>query len=117
MLIEHLIDFARIDVFTGANDHVALAIDDEEVTVLVSIPNIASVKPTVTKRTLSRFGIFEIALENIVATQDDFTQFVFGDLLVIIIDNFHFIADWQAARSWPPIFIRRIESRSASRLG
>ena len=104
---------AWINVFTGANDHVLLAIDDEEVAILVSISNVASVKPTVAKSAISRFGVFEIALENVVAAQDDLTEFTLGDLLVIIIDYFHFIADWQAARSWPPIFIRRIESRSA----
>src|SRR5205814_4059809 len=115
MLIEHFINLSRINVFTAADDHVALAIDDEEEAVFISIANVAGVKPTVAKRALSRFRILEIAFENVFAAQDDLTEFTIVNFVVIVIENSHLIPDWQAARSWPPTFIRRIESRSAGR--
>jgi hypothetical protein len=35
VLVEHLLDLARVDVVAAADDQVLLAVDDEEVAVLV----------------------------------------------------------------------------------
>src|SRR6185436_19942309 len=70
VLIENFINFARIDVLASANDHVGLAIDDVKEALLVTIANVAGVKPATPKRTFGRFGIFEIAFENVFASQD-----------------------------------------------
>src|SRR3954447_17209715 len=47
MLVEDLLDLARIDVVAAADDHVLLAIDDEEVAVLVDLGHVAGVEPAV----------------------------------------------------------------------
>ena len=38
VLVEHLLDLARVDVQPAADDQVLLAVDDEEVAVLVHVP-------------------------------------------------------------------------------
>src|SRR6185436_4169334 len=49
MLVEDFVYLARVDVLSSADDHVALAIDDIEKTVRVSIADVAGMKPTITK--------------------------------------------------------------------
>src|SRR5947209_7972196 len=45
MLVEHFLDLARVDVVAASDDHLLLAIDDEEVTVFIDLRHIARVKP------------------------------------------------------------------------
>ena len=72
-------------------------------------------KPAAAKGLLSRFRVLEIAFENVFATQDDLTKFTLSDFVVIVIDDFHFIPDWQATRAGATLIVRRIESRAAGR--
>src|SRR3954447_10046380 len=50
VLVEDLLDLARIDVVATADDHVLLAVDDEEVAVLVDLCHVAGVEPAVLDR-------------------------------------------------------------------
>ena len=47
VLVEHLLDLARVDVEAAADDHLLLAVDDEEIAVVVDPGQIAGVKPPV----------------------------------------------------------------------
>ena len=47
MLVEHLLDLARVDVVAAADDHVLLAVDDVEVAVLVLAADVAGGEPAV----------------------------------------------------------------------
>jgi hypothetical protein len=53
VLVEDLLDLARVDVVAAADDHVLLAVDDEEVAVLVDAGHVARVEPAV----LDRLGV------------------------------------------------------------
>src|ERR687895_511030 len=50
MLQEHILDLARIDVLSAADDHVLLAVDEEEEPVLVAVADVARVQPSVPER-------------------------------------------------------------------
>src|SRR5437588_795960 len=95
MLIEHFVDFAWINILAAANNHVALAIDDEEESILVPITNIAGMKPAVAKGLLSSFGILEITFQNVVAAQNDFSKFPVRNVIIVVVNNFHFISNRQ----------------------
>ncbi|CAB4921133.1 unannotated protein [freshwater metagenome] len=62
MRVDHIFDLAGVDVYAGANDHVVLAIDQEEVALFVQVANVAGVQPTVNDRLLGRFGTVPVAL-------------------------------------------------------
>ena len=47
VLVEHLLDLARVDVVAAADDQVLLAVDDEEVAVLVHLGHVAGAEPAV----------------------------------------------------------------------
>src|SRR5437588_3112413 len=95
MLIEHFVDFAWINIFAAANNHVALAVDDEKESILVAITNIAGMKPAVAKGLLSSFGTLEITFQNVLAAQHDFSEFPVANRIIIVVNNFHFISNWQ----------------------
>ena len=56
VLVEDLLDLARVDVVAAADDHVLLAVDDEEVAVLVDGRHVAGVQPAVADRLGGRVG-------------------------------------------------------------
>src|SRR5260370_1530643 len=97
MLIEYFVDLARIDVLAATNDHVALAIDDVEESILVAITDVAGVKPTIPECCLGRLRTLEVTFENVLATQNYFAQFAIGNIAVIVIHDFHLIPNRQAA--------------------
>src|SRR5438128_7380492 len=115
MLIKDFIDLARINIFAAANDHVSFAIDNVKEAVLIAIANIAGVKPAVAKSGRVRLAILEIAFEYVLAPQDDFAKLTIRNFIVLVVNNPHFISDWQAARAGATALVRGIESRAASR--
>ena len=74
MLIESLVYFARIDIFASTNDHVGFSIHDVIETVIVSVGDIAGMKPSVAKSLLVCLGILVIAFQNVLAAQYDLAQ-------------------------------------------
>src|ERR1043166_2771183 len=110
MLIKNFVDFARVNVFAAANDHVALAIDNKEEAIFVAIANVAGMKPAIAKRDGSCFGIAVIAFQNVFTAQDDLAEFSSLHLVVVIVHYPHFVSNRFAAGAGPASFIRRIES-------
>jgi hypothetical protein len=47
VLVEDLLDLARVDVVAAADDHLLLAVDDEEVAVVVDLAHVAGAEPAV----------------------------------------------------------------------
>src|SRR5216683_1037500 len=74
MLVQHLVDLARIDILAGADDHVALAIDYVVEAIFVFVAEIASVKPTGTKCFARRGVVVVVALHEIRAAHDNLTD-------------------------------------------
>src|ERR1700682_4206240 len=61
VLEQHVLDLARIDVLAAADDHVLLAVDEEEEAVLVAVPDVPRVEPTVEQRLRRGIGTVEVA--------------------------------------------------------
>src|SRR4051794_27425863 len=89
MLVEDLLDLARIDVVAGADDHVLLAVDDEEVPVLVDLRQVAAVEPAVADRLARGIGPVPIALHHVVPADDDLADLAAMHLVVLLVDDLH----------------------------
>src|SRR4030095_6919266 len=96
MLVKYFIDLARVDVFTAADDHVGLPVNDVEKSIAVAIADISRMKPAASQGAIGGLRILEITFENVLTAQNDFAQLAVRKLLIIIVDNFHFVADGQA---------------------
>src|SRR5260221_7672776 len=73
-------------------------------------------KPAIAKRARGSFRILVIALQNILAAQNDFTQLTIRDFLVVVVKDLHFIADRQTTRAGTSALVRRIEGGATGRL-
>src|ERR1043165_6450797 len=87
----------------------------EEESIRVPIHNVPGVKPTAAKGAFRGLRVFEIAFENVLSTKHDLAQLAVWNFFIIVIKHFHFVANGQAARTGTTSFVRRIESRAASR--
>ena len=88
MLVEHLLDLARVDVVAAADDHVLLAVDDEVVAVGIDAADVAGVEPTVRVDRLGRrVGALPVALHDIVAADGDLAGVARGDIGACLVDE------------------------------
>src|SRR5947209_20401683 len=62
MLEQGVLDIAGVDVEATTDDQVLLAVDDEQVAVLVEIAEIAGVQPAVTQRLAAGLGRTPVSL-------------------------------------------------------
>src|SRR2546421_3887799 len=65
MLVEDLVDLARIDLESGDDDHLLFAVDDEEVAVSVHADDVAGVKPAIAEREGRLIGSLPVAVHEI----------------------------------------------------
>jgi hypothetical protein len=89
MLVEHLLDLARVDVEAAAQDHLLLAVDDEEVAVLVDPRHVARVEPAVLDRLGGRIVLAPVALHHVRALDGDLADLALVDLLAVLVDDLH----------------------------
>src|SRR3954447_18160397 len=89
MLVEDLLDLARVDVVAAADDQLLLAVDDEEVAVLVDLGHVATVEPAVLDRVLGGVGLVPVALHDVVALDDDLADLALVDLVAVVVDDLH----------------------------
>src|SRR6476469_6712903 len=89
VLVEHLLDLARVDVVAAADDQVLLAVDDVEVALLVDAGHVAGVEPTAAHRLLGGVGALPVALHDVVAADHDLTDLALGDIVVVLVDDPH----------------------------
>ena len=79
MLVEDVLDLARIHVVSATDDHVLLAIDDEEVTVLVDPGQVAGAEPAViVDRVCGGLRVVPVTLHHVVAADHDLSHFSDG---------------------------------------
>ena len=106
---EHLLDLAGVHVEAAADDHVLLAIDDEEVAVGVAVAEVAGVEPPALHGLGGRVGAAVVALHHVVATDHDLTDVVLAplELDVVGVDDLHLDAPHRAGRSTGPAGSRR----------
>jgi hypothetical protein len=68
---QDLLDLARVDVVAAADDQVLLAVDDEQVAVVVAVGEVAGVEPAALERLRGLLGLVVVALHDVVAADDD----------------------------------------------
>src|SRR5260370_25027400 len=69
MLVEHIFDFDRGDVFTAGNDDVLGAVLDDDITVLIEQPDITGMKPAAGKGLFGGLFVLEITLHHDIAAE------------------------------------------------
>src|SRR4051794_14197665 len=89
VLVEDLLDLARVDVVAPADDHVLLAVDDEEVAVLVDLGHISRVEPAVAHDLLRGVVAVPVALHEVVTADGDLAPLTLRDLLAVLVDDLH----------------------------
>src|SRR4029453_15910993 len=81
VLVEHLLELPRVDVVAAANDQLLLAVDDEEVAVLVDAPDVAGPKPAIGGQDLSGgLRSAPVARHHVVAADGDLADLAGGNL-------------------------------------
>src|SRR5436305_4828018 len=110
MLVEHFLDLARVDVVAASDDHLLLAIDDEEVTVFIDLRHIARVKPAVANRLGGGVVLVPVALHHVVPPDHDLADLARRHLVALIVDDSHLDSfDWRPDRSRLALPVRVIE--------
>src|SRR3954453_6261638 len=118
VLVEHLLDLARVDVVAAADDHVLLAVDDEEVPVLVDLRHVAAVEPAVADGLRRRVGLAPVALHDVVAADDDLAHLTLRDVPAVLVDDLHLDAlDRRADRAGLALAVGVVEGGDRRGLG
>src|SRR4029077_15854667 len=87
VLVDRLLENARIDVEAAAQQHVLGAVDDENEAVLIHVADVASAEETVKRRHLGRrIRPVPIAFHHIWALDADFAAFATRDILLRVIN-------------------------------
>src|SRR3954454_9448286 len=112
VLVEDLLDLARVDVVAAADDHVLLAVDDEEVAVLVDLGHVARVEPAVAHDLLRGVVAVPVALHEVVAADGDLADLALAHLLAVLVDRLHLHAlDRGADRAGLALAVGVVEGR------
>ena len=78
---EHVLELPRVDAVAAPEDHVLLAIDEEEVAVLVQVAHVPGREPTSPDGRPRLGGFSPVALHEAGSTQDDLPDLAPGDLV------------------------------------
>ena len=89
VLVERLLDLARVDVVAAADDQVLLAVDDEEVAVLVLLGHVAGEEPAVGDGLLGLLLLAPVALHHVLAPDRDLADLALLDVLAVVVDQLH----------------------------
>src|SRR5579875_2864906 len=92
VLVEHLLDLARVDVVAAADDELLLAVDDEEVAVLVDPAHVAGVQPAVDDGLRRGLRPLPVAAHHVVALDHDLADLADGHLGTVVVDDLHLYA-------------------------
>src|ERR1022692_4822430 len=87
------LDLGGVDVLAAGNDHVLLAVDDVNVTVLVLPDEVTAVEPTTRERLGGGRLVAEIALHHSRTAIDDLADVAAGHVLHLVVDDAHLDID------------------------
>src|SRR4029077_16683057 len=90
MFVDRLLDVARKYVEAAGEDHVLLAVDQGDETVLVEKTDVAGVEAAATKGFLGRFGLLPVAFHDLRPAKADFAPLADGQHLGAGLDVDHF---------------------------
>src|SRR6476646_335882 len=87
VLVDRLLENARIDVVAAAQQHVLGAVDDENEAVLIHVANIASAQETIERRHIGRrLRVVPVTFHDIWALDADFAALAEWDVLLRVIN-------------------------------
>ncbi len=89
VLVEGLLDLPRVDVVATADDHLLLAVDDEEVAVLIDPRHVAGEQPAVPHHLRGRVRAIPVALHHGVAPDRDLADLSGGQVVAVVVDDLH----------------------------
>jgi hypothetical protein len=89
MTADDLLDLARVDVGAPADDHVLLAIGDEQIAILVEVADVAGVQPAAAQGLGRRLRLVPVALHHDVAAYHDLAELAGRARLVLVVDDAH----------------------------
>src|SRR4051794_3046841 len=87
MLVEHLLDLARIHVVATADDEVLLAVDDRVVAVRVPCCDVTGAEPAIGDRLGRRVGAVPVALHDVLAADSDLAWVADGYLVAVVVEQ------------------------------
>ena len=113
MLVEDLLDLARVHVVAAADDQVLLAIDDEEVPVLVGLGDVAGLEPPLAVDRLGRrVRSVPVALHHVVSADHDLADLAGRHVVAVVIDDLHLDAlDRRTDRTRLALVVGMVEGR------
>ena len=106
--VEHVLDVLGIDVLPAGDDHVLLAVDDEQVAVLVTVADVAGVKPAVADRRRGRLGRAPVLADHRGRADQDLAQLPGSQVGAVFADHAHLGVDRLAAGRCEPALARRL---------
>src|SRR5277367_1650874 len=89
MLVQRLLNLARVHVVSPADDEVFFAVDDVVEAILVDATDVTGAEPAILDRRLGRIGQVPVALHHIVSADLDFTGGRHWHLVAVVIDDPH----------------------------
>ena len=84
---QHALDLGRIDVLAAGNDHVLLAVVDEEMPVGVARADVAGMIPAVAQRLGGRRRVAPVFEEHVRPAHHDFARDAGRDLVAVVVDH------------------------------
>jgi len=91
MFIQNALHFDRIDVISTSNNHVFGAVREIEIALLIIVTHITGMQPSMAQGFCRGFRVLVVLFHNIWSPQDDFTHLAGLHVLVIRVDNPHFL--------------------------
>src|SRR5450759_2423949 len=102
VLVEDLVDLARVDVEAAGDYHVFLAVDNIKVAILVHGGDITGVKPPVLERFRGLLGLVPVALHHLGPADEELSGLVDAELQLVVVDV-HYpavrVGEWEAHRA------------------
>ena len=118
MLEEDVLDFARIDVLAAADDHVLLAVDEEEVAVRVDVADVSRVEPPAAEGFRGRVRVPEVADHDVRPAEADFATLAGSHLVAFVVEDSDLLAaEGSPDRTDLPGSPERVERRRAHAFG
>ena len=116
MLVEHLLDLARVDVEPAADDHVLQPPDDVDEPVLVHTAEVAREEPAVLgDRLLGGLLASPVALHDVVTADGDLPDLSDRELLAVLADDPHLDPRDRPADGSDPVAVARSIERRGGR--
>jgi hypothetical protein len=97
MRAQRLLHFPRIDVLAAGDDHVLLAIGDEDEAMVIEDAKIAGVKPTLAQHAGGRRAVVPVPGHRPRPADDDLADLAFGDVGAVVADDPHLTTEERLA--------------------